>query len=80
MTLKEDTAVRINSGDFYPELIEYIAIDYAKTFKKETLQKFYREKIGNSEKRLTEYLLVENVEFLDLRICALEYICIVFDG
>lgn len=62
MTLKEDTVVGINSGDFSPEILECIAIDYAKTFKKEILQKFYREKIGNSEKRFTEYLLVENVK------------------
>jgi hypothetical protein len=62
MTLEEDTVAGINSGDFSPEIMECIAIEYARTLKKEILQKFYREKIGNSEKRFTEYLLVENVK------------------
>jgi hypothetical protein len=62
MTPKEDIIVKINSGDFSPEELECIAIEYAKTFKKEILQKFYRENVGNPEKRFCEFLLVENVK------------------
>lgn len=39
--------------------MECIAINYAGTFRKDIVQKFYREKARISEKRFSEYLLIE---------------------
>jgi hypothetical protein len=59
MTLDGNLAEKINLGKFSPDVLECIAIDYAGTFRKDIVQKFYREKARISEKRFSEYLLIE---------------------
>ena len=59
MTLDGNVAEKINLGKFSPDVLECIAIDYAGTFRKDIVQKFYREKARISEKRFSEYLLIE---------------------
>ena len=64
MTLDKDIVKMINSGIFKPDILVFLSLDFLKMFREQIVQKFYREKAGNEEKRFSEYLLVETVRAL----------------
>jgi hypothetical protein len=64
MALDEDIVGMINSGIFTPDILVFLNLDFLKTFREQIVQKFYREKAGNEEKRFTEYILLETIRAL----------------
>jgi hypothetical protein len=42
----------------------FLNLNFLKTFREQIVQKFYREKAGNEEKRFTEYILLETIRAL----------------
>ncbi len=64
MTLDVDIVNMINSSIFSPDILVFLNLDFLKTFREQILQKFYREKAGDAEKRFSEYILVETTRAL----------------
>lgn len=64
MTLESHIVEKINAGEFSPEILEYIAFDYLRIFRKKIVQKFYRKKAGILEKQFAKYILIETARAL----------------
>lgn len=64
MILDEDIVKMINSSKFSPDILVFLNLNFLKTFREQIVQKFYREKAGDAEKRFSEYILVETTRAL----------------
>lgn len=64
ITMKEEHVNQINVGEFTPDVLRDIVLEFTEKVKRKIFQRFYRDKASTGQKKFTEYLLIETTRTL----------------